>query len=95
VPTKRTKRTPEKVGISAEAIEAWRRADMKALHRACDLLPCEPSPLPAHLTAYGVGPGGPPVGCNAFWRRAWPKAQALQRALLEIAGPPGELGRLE
>jgi hypothetical protein len=91
VPTKRTKRTPEKVGISAEAIEAWKRADFLALHRACDLLPCEPSPLPMGMHGYGVRPSGPPpYNCKAFWRRGWARAQALQRALLAIAGPPGE-----
>jgi hypothetical protein len=90
VPTKRTKRTPERIGISAEVIEAWKRVDFRELHRLLGLMPCEPGPLPADVHAYGVHQGPPPAGCKPFWRRGWARAQALQRTLYEVAGDPGE-----
>jgi hypothetical protein len=92
MPTKRTKRIPERIGIRAEVIEAWKRADFRELHRLCGLAPCEPSPLPMSLHAYGVREGPPPAGCKPFWARGWGRALQLQRTLLAVARPPGEPG---
>jgi hypothetical protein len=63
---------------------------MRTLHRLLGLMPFEPSPLPVHLTAYGCHQSPCPTDARPFWRRGWARAQALQRTLLAVAGPPGE-----
>jgi hypothetical protein len=90
--TKRTKRTPARVGLNEAAVAAWRAGDFHALARALDLVPFRPHPWPLELTALGCDQGPPPAYAGEFWREGWPRAQALQRALYEVAGPPGRMG---
>jgi hypothetical protein len=87
---RRTIRRGGKQGrITPEAIAAWQAADFTALHRALGLKPWEPSPLPAEITALGCSQDEGPIGDSTrFWNGALPKAQALQRQLLEVAGWP-------
>jgi hypothetical protein len=75
--------------ITPEAVAAWKRADFMALHRALGLKPWQPSPLPSEVTALGVCEGErPDADSGRAWDHAWPKALALQKQLLELAGWP-------
>jgi hypothetical protein len=87
---RRTVRRGGKRGrITPEAIAAWQAADYSALHAALGLKPWEPSPLPAEITALGVTQDEEPIGDSTrLWNDALPKAQALQRELLAVAGWP-------
>jgi hypothetical protein len=93
MPTKRTKRNPARVGLSEAAIAAWKIGDFHALARALELVPFQPHPWPLELTALGCHQGPPPADAGELWRQGWPRAQLLQRALLEVAGEPGMMGR--
>jgi hypothetical protein len=95
MPTTRRRRSrglsPDAIG--PEAIAAWKAGDFRALHSLLGLLPCEPSPLPPHLSAYGASPSGPPPGCRPFFRAAYPRVLRLQKELYRVAGAPGEAVR--
>jgi hypothetical protein len=91
--TKRTKRIPARVGLSEAAIAAWRAGDFHGLARALELVPFKPHPWPLELTALGCDQGPVPADAGELWRQGWPRAQLLQRALLEAAGPPGLMDR--
>ncbi len=53
------------------------------------LKPWEPSPLPAEVTALGVSQDEQPMeDSGRFWDKGLPKAHALQRELLAVAGWP-------
>jgi hypothetical protein len=92
-----TKRTPLKRRvnrrISEEAIAAWKAGDWSRLHDALDLLPCEMSPLPSSMTAYGC-PETPPAEPITIMDGSWQQAKDLQAELMAIAGPPGRLSLL-
>jgi hypothetical protein len=74
--------------ITPEAIAAWKRADYMALHIALDLRPWQASPLPYEITALGVDQDDTPENCGSAWDPSMPKAIALQKQLLELAGWP-------
>jgi hypothetical protein len=93
VATKRRKLGATKIGISAEAIEAWKRGSYMDLHRALGLHPWEASPLPLWCTALGCDQRTPEEDAAMeykyrIWQDSWPRAQRLQRELLAIAGEP-------
>ena len=75
--------------ITPPAIEAWQTADYMALHRALNLRPWQPSPLPVSITALGVDPDQPPAPDGRPWSEAWPLTADLQAELYRIAGEPG------
>ena len=83
MPVKRRLRKARKHRITPEAIAAFEAGDYLGLHRALDLGPWEPSPLPASIEPLGVDPemepDGLPAGC---WNEAWPRSVKLQRELL-------------
>jgi hypothetical protein len=88
---------PARIGISQAAVDAWQAGDFAGLMRAPDLGLHVPHPWPLEATLLGCGQEPYEVAhpwdkTPAPWRvTAWQHAQALQRALLEIAGPPGRL----
>ncbi|MCC2663575.1 MAG: hypothetical protein K0S35_1497 [Geminicoccaceae bacterium] len=84
MPTKRVKRTPAPIGITAEAAEAWRIGDFCTLNRVLGFMPFEASPFNAHREHPGAG---------EFVRASLPRARAVRAALIEIAGPPGRFDR--
>jgi hypothetical protein len=45
VPTKRVKRTPERIGITAAAAQAWRVGDFHMVNRELGVAPCDWSPF--------------------------------------------------
>jgi hypothetical protein len=91
MPTNRTTRGTRRRHVNEAAIRAWLRADYFALHRALNLHPGVPSPLPTSITPLGCDPDCPPDRDYTGWARGWPESVALQRELLAIAGPPGEI----
>jgi hypothetical protein len=74
--------------ISSEAIDAWLKNDWSRLHEALDLLPCELSPLPSSMTAYGCTET-PPAEPITIMDGSWQQAKDLQAELMAVAGPPG------
>ncbi len=83
---KRTVRTMQS-RITPEAVEAYRAGDYMALHRALDLPPWHPSPLPESVEPLGVDPDNPPPGGSGrCWDDCWPAAVELQRELQAAAG---------
>lgn len=68
--------------ITEEAIEAFEAGDYLRLHAALGLRPWEPSPLPLSVTPLGVHQDEPPTGLTG-WATSYPKAQELQRQLIE------------
>jgi plasmid stabilization system protein ParE len=86
---RRTKRRGAKPGITPEAIAAWQAADFRALHRALGLAPWEPSPLPREIIALGCSQDDEvDADSGRCWDQALPKALAIQRKLLKVAGWP-------
>jgi hypothetical protein len=73
--------------ISPEVIAAWRRCDFLALHRLLGLKPWEATPLPYAVCRLGVDQDDTPEN-RVDWDPTMPKAIALQRQLLELAGWP-------
>lgn len=89
MPSKRTPRGHQpKARITPEVIASWQACDSCALHSALRLHPWNSSPLPREVTCLGVDQGAPPAYLDAFKRRDWRQAQALQRELLKVAGWP-------
>jgi len=80
---KRTVRTMQS-RISPAAVEAYRAGDFHSLHRALDLAPYEPSPLPQSVEPLGIDPDQPPPEDGTCWNAAYPKILELHR-LLEAA----------
>ncbi len=74
--------------ITPEAIEAFAAGDFLALHQALGLKPWEVSPLPLEIELLGVDQGPPPADSSWAWRQSWPKAQELQRLLLQDVPNP-------
>jgi hypothetical protein len=75
--------------ITPEAIDAWKRADFMALHRALGLMPWQPSPLPREIDALGINEDDlSAVDADEARDRGWSKALALQKQLLKLAGWP-------
>ena len=73
--------------ITREAVEAFKAGDFMALHRALDLPPWHPSPLPESVEPLGVDPDNPPPeNSGRCWDDCWPQAVALQRELEAAAG---------
>jgi hypothetical protein len=87
LPTKRVKRQPDRIGISAEAAEAWRVGDWHAVNRLLDIAPNETSPFTVTSAQPPDWMARQPWRIN-FWKRAW----ALRQALRET-GPPGRHDR--
>jgi hypothetical protein len=73
--------------INDQAIAAWKACDFLALHRALALHPWERSPLPIEVTALGVCEDSVRGG-ETPWDESCATALALQRELMELAGPP-------
>lgn len=86
MPTKRTRAPRRRQRIMPDAVAAWRVADYMALHKALNLRPWEPSPLPRRIDALGVDPRHPPE--DEHRRDAWRKAVELQGELMAVAGSP-------
>lgn len=84
--TKRTRRPRGRQGITPGALAAWRAGDKHALHRELAIKPWECSPFNAD---------GPCPGFEKEQGRAefWAKAVEQRRALVELAGSPGRVGR--
>ena len=79
MPAKR--RTAKKrQSVTAEAVEAFRAGDWKALYFAIGQRPWEPSPLETWQP-------DPPEWANdgTAWSQAWPKMHALRLQLQEAA----------
>ncbi len=87
-----TRRTPiartSRPHITPAAIAAWQAADFHALHAALGLKPWERSPLPQSVSGLGVEEGCAPVEPSTASELSYPKALALQRALVAVAGWP-------
>ena len=88
-----TNRTPigrkSVLKITPEAIAAWKRADFEELHRLLGLAPWEASPLPCEISALGCGEEDLPLEPDCSdWDKSIPKAFALQRQFLAVAGWP-------
>jgi hypothetical protein len=83
MPSKRTKRTPERIGITAAAAEAWLAGDYHTCNRELGIAPCDWSPF--HVTD-----GEHPAWLARPWQiTSWHRGQQLRRALLDAVGPPG------
>jgi hypothetical protein len=94
--TKRTKlNRRNKHHISQTVVDAWQRGDVRGVHRALDLAPCEYSPVPARFGGYGLPEEKPSDDriMVAGWRGllGWKGVKALQKELYAIAGEPGAL----
>ena len=72
--------------ITAEAVEAFKAGDFMALHRALDLPPWHPSPLPESVEPLGVDPDITPPRDGTCWAEVWSKVVELQRELQAAAG---------
>ena len=83
MPVKRRKAKARQHRITPEAIAAFEAGDFLDLHRALDLAPWEPSPLPSTVEPYGVDPAAPPSPDDQrLYALAWPKIMDLQRQLV-------------
>jgi hypothetical protein len=89
MPTKRRRRAPITIGLSAAAIEAWRVGDAGTLRGELGIKPWEYEPWLADVYS-GVDPDDPPA--DPYDHRGWERAVALQRALMAICRP-GKVGR--
>jgi hypothetical protein len=75
--------------ITPESISAWKRADFDELHCLLGLAPREASPLPYEITALGCSEDDLPLDRDiSDWNKTPPKAVALQRQFLAVAGWP-------
>jgi hypothetical protein len=90
VPTKRRKRSARPIGISPEAVAAWRAGDFDGLACALGIRPWQRHPWPRRLTALGVDSRRPPAETLTPFDQSWQRAVDLQAALLELAGPAPE-----
>jgi hypothetical protein len=64
--------------VTPEILACFQARDERALHRACGLHPCEPSPLNTDLA------GPPPYGpAGTSWNLARPKVLAIRREILK------------
>lgn len=79
--------------ITQDAIDAFLAGDYCALHRALGLKPWEASPLPLEVTPLGVDQSPSDGPEHLLFHESWPKAQELQRELLEATG--GRLPKAE
>jgi hypothetical protein len=94
VPTKRLRRRPLRIGLTAEALEAWRIGDELGVIRALGLQPSDFSPFHVDCETppewvVERSRGSDCIADVDNWRRAWDLRQALQ----ELGGPPGRVGR--
>ena len=87
MPTRRRKLTPQRIGLTAKALEAWRAGDSGALRCALSIRPWQMLQWPLRLTALGCDRRHPPTETDP-WNESWPRAAALQRELYRLAGPP-------
>jgi hypothetical protein len=87
MPTKRVKRSPMVIGISAAAAEAWRVGDFHEVHREFGLAPGDWSPF--DVSGNGSAPPAWLVRKGSWQLASWHRAVELRRVLLEVAGPPG------
>jgi hypothetical protein len=86
MPTKRTKRQPQRIGITTAAAEGWRAGDWHTVNRELGVPVCDWSP-------FDVTDGPPPSWLKGPWQlRSWRRGQQLRQALLEF-GPPGVYDR--
>ena len=88
-----TNRTPigrkSVLKITPESIAAWKRADFDELHRLLGLAPWKASPLPYEITALGCSEDDLPIDRDSsYWDKSLPKAIALQKQFLALAGWP-------
>jgi hypothetical protein len=90
MPTNRTRRprSPSPDALTPEAIRAWHLGDFHQVARECAIAPCDWHPFDVSTN------GLPPAYVRSSWQLAsWNRAQELRRALLEVAGEPGECDR--
>jgi hypothetical protein len=85
MPTKRVKRQPERIGISAEAIAAWREGDYHKLNRELQIGPHQWSPFDASEAK-------PPQWMPDYQLAFWERARQLREELLKH-GKPGRMDR--
>src|SRR5262249_47976005 len=89
MPTNRRRFDRTRRHITPEAIAAWQRADFHALHHLLGLKPWEASPLPYEITVLGCSEDDLPLGQDCSkWDKTLPKAVALQKQFLAVAGWP-------
>jgi hypothetical protein len=75
--------------FSPEVIAAWHACDWTTLHSMLNLSAYECSPLPLEINALGVSADTPPhPESKRLNDPSYPKALALQRALIACAGWP-------
>ena len=93
MPTKRRKVAPRLAGMTTAAIEAWQAGNYVELHPG--LGPVTVGCQPATTEHHGAGCDRRTPEQDAakeykyrLWHTTWPKAQALQREFLTIAGKP-------
>jgi hypothetical protein len=84
---RRAKQRPRRKQLNTAAVKAWLECDYLGLHAALNLAPSERSPLPLMITPLGVDEWLEPDP-EVMFDRSIPKALALQRELIEAAGPP-------
>jgi hypothetical protein len=85
--TKRTRRARERSGITPEAVTAWQAGDWHGVNRALGVKPWQVSPFDVD------GPKPPTWAADNAWAESWPWAWEARKALIELAGPPGRVGR--
>jgi hypothetical protein len=73
--------------ITETALDAWRRCDYHALHKALGLRPWQRSPLPYEATCLGVSELVT-HDQETPWNESWEPAMELQRDLVKLAGWP-------
>jgi hypothetical protein len=94
--TKRRRLANRQIGIpyiSAGAVEAWRIGDWHGLYEALGLDAMTPSPFDV---SEDDNPADPPRGLFATLEdpvELWQRSLALRRRLIDLAGPPGRVGR--
>ena len=92
MPTKRRKIAPVRLPvITPAAITAGKTGDNLGLLSATGTKPWQPTPWPLALDALGCDEGACPLSHDGkpYWQpEDWRRAQALQRALYQVAGPP-------
>ena len=88
MPTKRRRLVPQRISVSAAAVEAWRAGDLDALRSALSIRPWQMLPWPLRLTALGCDRRHPPkestpwarelvtsrVAAGGALSRRWPAA---------------------
>jgi hypothetical protein len=90
VPVKLRASKVRKHRITPDAIAAFERGDMLGLHRALQLRPWQPSPLPLAVSGLGVDDDEPGCWPEADWRLALDLRRELLAAGALMPDRPSE-----